>query len=69
MSTIMPQSELLRKAVAYVDETIKASCGDAHAILDEAAMRFNLGPKDAEFLRKFFLENQDSANPADDDNA
>lgn len=59
MGTVMPQSELVRKAVAWVSE--RRSCGGAklEQILDEAGMRFNLSPNDAEFLRKFFATSQE----------
>lgn len=53
MTTVMPQSELMRKAVAWVAE--KKAAGEPLAkILDEAGMRFNLSPKDQDFLRDFF---------------
>lgn len=55
MSTIMPHSELLKRAVAYVNDARQDS-PDKHlsAILDEAAMRFNLSPADGEALQRLF---------------
>jgi len=53
MATVMPQSELTRKAVAWVSEQQSAGKPLAQA-LEEAGLRFNLGPKDQEFLRGFF---------------
>ncbi|MEF2229537.1 MAG: hypothetical protein V3571_01285 [Pseudodesulfovibrio sp.] len=60
MSTIMPQSELTRKAVAWICEK-REECGSLplSALLEEAAMRFNLGPKDVEFLQRFYKETQE----------
>ena len=60
MSTIMPQSELTRKAVAWICEK-REECETLSlaALLEEAAMRFNLGPKDVEFLHRFYKEKQD----------
>jgi len=53
MTTVMPQSELMRRAVAWVSE--QQNAGKALlAALEEAGLRFNLGPKDQEFLREFF---------------
>ncbi len=53
MTTVMPQSELMRKAVSWVAE--QQSTGAPLAkILEEAGMRFNLSPKDQDFLRGFF---------------
>lgn len=57
MSTIMPQSEMCRKAVAWIDEQRrdKPEAKDA-GLIEEAAKRFNLGPSDCEFLQRFFKE-------------
>ncbi|MFV0349423.1 MAG: hypothetical protein ACK5JO_12635 [Halodesulfovibrio sp.] len=53
MTTVMPQSELVRRAAQYIDEMLKE--GKALSpLLDEAGMRFNLSPKDAEMLRDLF---------------
>ena len=53
MSTIMPQSELLRKAVTFISEE-KEYGKPLQKLLDEAAMRFNLSPKDTRYLTDFF---------------
>ena len=51
MPTIMPQSELVRKAIAYLNEEHKrAPRKSLSSLLDEAGMRFNLTPVDAEAL-------------------
>jgi prolyl-tRNA synthetase len=53
MTTVMPQSELTRKAVAWIAE--QQAAGKAlPAALEEAGLRFNLGPKEQEFLQGFF---------------
>jgi len=59
MATVMPQGELLRKAVTWISEETKETKKSTAVLIDEAAIRFNLGPKDTEFLTKFFKENQD----------
>ncbi len=56
MTTIMPQSELLRKAVHWMAETSKESGRPALAFLDDAAQRFNLSPKECEYLANFFKQ-------------
>ncbi|MGE4292591.1 MAG: hypothetical protein AB7E32_10315 [Desulfovibrio sp.] len=56
MSTVMPQSEMCRKAVAWIDEQRRASEKPLAKLLEEASMRFNLGPGDCEFLRRFYAE-------------
>jgi len=59
MTTVIPQSELTRRAVDWINE----KCGQAPAgqqrcqIIAEAAMRFNLGPLEVEFLERFFQPN------------
>ena len=59
MTTIMPQSEQTRKAVAWISEIREDEPSKAvQALIEEAAMRFNLGPKDVEFLTRFYKENQ-----------
>lgn len=53
--TIMPQSELLRRAVSYVSETLRDCPGKKlPEIIDEASMRFNLSPLDGEALQRLF---------------
>nr|WP_321257214.1 hypothetical protein [uncultured Pseudodesulfovibrio sp.] len=60
MTTIMPQSELMRKAVAWISEKIKNNPDSKFvALVEKAAVRFNLSPKDVEFLQRFFQKKQD----------
>lgn len=53
MTTIMPQSELVRKAAAYIEEQRKEG-KTLSSLMDEAGMRFSLSPKEAIMLRDFF---------------
>lgn len=55
MSTVMPQNELHRRAVQWIMDTrAEKPHKDLHALIDEAGMRFNLGPQDCSFLLEFF---------------
>ena len=55
MAAIIPHSELLRRAVSYVNDTRQDSPDKPLAeILDEASMRFNLSPLDGEALQRLF---------------
>lgn len=55
MATIMPQSELLRRAVSYVNDTQKEEPSKKITdIVDDAAMRFNLSPLDSDALLRLF---------------
>ena len=57
MTTIMPQSELMKKAVAYVaDHLASGEAGSLPRAVEDASRRFNLGPKEAEFLIEFFQD-------------
>jgi len=59
MTTIMPQSELTRKAIAWISaEQQGDSSKTLKSLLEMAAVRFNLGPKDVEFLQRFYLDKQ-----------
>lgn len=60
MTTIVGQNEFTRKAIAWISE-MRESTSDKGivALIEEAAMRFNLGPKDVEFLQRFYTEKQD----------
>ena len=54
MSTVMPQSELLRKAVNWIAENMADTGKPLSKVLEDAGMRFNLSPKDHDFLKEFF---------------
>lgn len=55
MATIMPQSELVRRAAAYVAaELAEKGRAGLYALLDEASMRFNLTPLDQQALERLF---------------
>lgn len=59
----MPQNELHRRAVQWIsDEKREKPLKKLHELIDEAGMRFNLGPQDCEFLQKFFA--QEECRPA-----
>jgi hypothetical protein len=60
MTTIMPGSELTRKAITWICEKQEASAPKSlTALIEEAATRFNLSPLDVEFLQRFYREKQD----------
>lgn len=56
MTTVMPQNELTRRAIDWISgkyADIPAAKRQSQ-LIEEAAMRFNLGPADVEFLKRFF---------------
>ena len=59
MPTIMPKSVLVRRAFAYLQEERKHDPGKSlPSLLDEAGMRFNLTPVDAEALERLLRSEQ-----------
>ncbi|RZB35023.1 MAG: hypothetical protein SRB1_00791 [Desulfobacteraceae bacterium Eth-SRB1] len=54
--TVQPKGEDLRKAVKWVSDKRKyEQVKNVKKLIDEACLKFNLSPKDAEFLaRKLF---------------
>ncbi len=53
MATIIPKSELVRLALVYIEEKrIDSPDCSLTMLLDEAGMRFNLTPLDAECLER-----------------
>jgi len=57
MSTIQPQGEEIRKAVKWVSEERQAGTRlDSNRLVEQAAIKFNLSPKEVEFLTKFVRE-------------
>jgi len=67
MPTIMPQSELLRRAFAYVNDARKDHPETSlHQHIDDAAMRFNLSPVDAESLCRLFEKASGTAGNSTD---
>jgi len=58
MPTIMPQNELVKKAVVYVNENKQKYAGNMNKLFDQAGMRFNLSPKEAGMLKDFFKQSE-----------
>lgn len=66
MATVVPQSELTRRAIDWIAEKCGAQAGAAAKArhIEAAAMRFNLGPLEVEFLERFFAdEAKDETRP------
>ncbi|MDO9631504.1 MAG: hypothetical protein Q7I92_06370 [Humidesulfovibrio sp.] len=56
MTTVIPQNELTKRAIAWVCEQQidTGNPGARRKAIEEAARRFNLGPLEEEFLERFF---------------
>jgi hypothetical protein len=54
---IQPKSENFRKAFKWVSEERKFNTGkEVKVLIDEACLKFNLSPKEADFLLRTLLE-------------
>jgi hypothetical protein len=54
---IMPEGENVRKAVKWISDKKQyesEDCGPIFDMIEEVAKRFDLSPKDEEFLIRFF---------------
>ncbi|MFH2092004.1 MAG: hypothetical protein ABIJ31_06545 [Pseudomonadota bacterium] len=64
MSTIQPQGDKLKKAVQWLSERRTQNPDiNLSKLADEASFRFDLSPKDSEFLLKF-VNDDNHQNPA-----
>jgi hypothetical protein len=54
MTTIQPEGENLRRAVKWISEERKyGSAKRPSQLIEEACLKFNLSPMEAEYLGKF----------------
>ena len=61
MPTVMPEGGAIRKAVQWVSKMRGEGAKTSLAILiEQASVRFNLSPKDCEFMNRFFTEQKAS---------
>jgi len=55
MTTIMPEGEAIRKAVKWISDKREEKPGSSlHELINEAILRFDLSPKESEFLAEFY---------------
>jgi hypothetical protein len=60
---IVPEGENVRKAIKWISDKRQyepEDCGPIAAMIERAAKRFDLSPKDAEFLFSFFRSPEQS---------
>ncbi len=57
MTSIMPEGVAVRKAIQWISQMRKDSpTASLPMLIDQACMKFNLPPKECEFLTRFFSE-------------
>ena len=60
MATIQPKGEKIRQAVKWISsERLEDEKKEIVLLIQEAALKFNLSPKDEEFLMSFYREKKD----------
>ena len=59
MTTVMPEGDALRKAIKWISECKESEPEvDLQEWVEEAITRFDLSPKDADFLIHFYQSEQ-----------
>ena len=60
MVTIQPKGEKVRQAVKWISENLKEDeKSPIYRLIQDAALRFTLSPKEEDFLRSFYEEGSD----------
>jgi hypothetical protein len=55
MATIMPEAENVQKAIKWISGSLEDGEGQPlHVLIEKAVFKFDLSPKDSEFLLGFF---------------
>ena len=55
MATIVPEGKNVEQAIKWISENLKENqTQNPRKFIEEAGARFNLSPKDEEFLRSFY---------------
>jgi hypothetical protein len=59
MSTVMPDSENVQKAIKWISASLEENASQPKLkLIESAAARFDLSPKDTEFLMGFFRDHK-----------
>ena len=55
MTTVMPEGEAIRRAVKWISAHLEEKPGlSSQKLVQDAVLRFDLSPKEAEFLLEFY---------------
>ena len=62
MTTIRPEGEAIRKAVKWISDELQEDPNKSvKKLINNAVLRFDLSPKDAEFLTEFYRKDKTNA--------
>lgn len=57
MSTVIPQGETIRNAVKWISGKLREDDRiNIQRLIQEAAVKYNLSPRDEDFLRLFYAQ-------------
>ena len=55
MATVMPEGENIQKAIKWISANLEDNAAQPkHMLIEKAVFKFDLSPKDTEFLMGFF---------------
>jgi hypothetical protein len=56
MTTVQPEGDMIRKAVKWVSDELQDHPEEnRHKLIEQASVKFNLSPKDFEYLQKLVM--------------
>ena len=59
MTTVMPEGDAIRKAVKWISAHIEEKTSlQLKGLVQDAVLRFDLSPKEAEFLQEFYRKSK-----------
>ena len=62
MTTVMPEGEGIRRAVKWISSSLEEDPGQSpQKLVNEAVSRFDLSPRDADFLTEFYRKSKSSS--------
>jgi hypothetical protein len=60
MATIQPPSDALKRAVKWISECLKSTPNaQLFTVIQDAVLRFDLSPRDEQFLYQFYRQGND----------
>ncbi len=64
MATVMPEGEAIRRAVKWISASLEEHPEKSpQSFVQEAVLRFDLSPKEAEFLMDFYRKAKPESSP------
>ncbi len=59
MATVMPEGENIQKAIKWISANLEDNAAQPmHMLIEKAVFKFDLSPKDTEFLMGFFSKHK-----------